>query len=164
MSINAVGFGSGYYSGSNVLSEETRRKLRALGIDPSTVASEAQAQILIAKAQNIQAVQKTVKTNAQNSCTSEQELRYKAKMLALKIGVSIKNETPLEEILKLISVKLEQLSEDTDSKPQKINFINACKEELAQISNQYSVVKQNVNAVYASMNFNADINKMILGL
>lgn len=164
MSINAVGFGSGYYSGSNGLCEETRRKLLALGIDPSTVTSESQAQILIAKAQNIQVVQKTAKSDVQNSCTSEQELIYKAKLLASKVGVSVKNETPLEEILKLISVKLEQLSQDSECKSQKVNFINNCKEEFAIISNQYSVVKQNVNAVYASMNFNANINKMIFGL
>lgn len=45
MSVNSVGyfgiFGGGY------LSEETKRKLRALGIDPVNVTSESQAQILI---------------------------------------------------------------------------------------------------------------------
>ena len=45
MSVNSIGFfgifGGGY------LSEETKRKLRALGIDPVNVTSESQAQILI---------------------------------------------------------------------------------------------------------------------
>ena len=45
MSINSIGyfgvFGGGY------LSEETKRKLRALGIDPVNVTSESQARILI---------------------------------------------------------------------------------------------------------------------
>ena len=50
MSINSVGNLSGYiHLCGSKLSEETRRKLIALGIDPSTVASEAQAQILIAQ-------------------------------------------------------------------------------------------------------------------
>jgi hypothetical protein len=45
MSVNSIGyfgiFGGGY------ISEETKRKLRALGIDPVNVTSESQAQILI---------------------------------------------------------------------------------------------------------------------
>ena len=48
MSVNSIGFfgifGGGY------LSEETKRKLRALGIDPVNVTSESQAQILIREA------------------------------------------------------------------------------------------------------------------
>ena len=47
MSINSIGFLGGYFYGNNGLSEETKQKLLALGIDPSTVVSEVQAKILI---------------------------------------------------------------------------------------------------------------------
>lgn len=54
MSINGIGFfpifGGGY------LSEETKRKLRALGIDPVNVTSESQAYILIRDALKKQAL------------------------------------------------------------------------------------------------------------
>ena len=54
MSINSVGNLNGYiHPCGSKLSEETRRKLIALGIDPSTVASEAQAQILIAQLEEL---------------------------------------------------------------------------------------------------------------
>ena len=48
MSINSIGFSNAYlcFSGSS-LSESTKRKLIALGIDPSTVQSESQAKAII---------------------------------------------------------------------------------------------------------------------
>ena len=53
---------------SSLISEETRRKLIALGIDPSTVSSETQAKILIAKAEG------TYKSlNIENTKTTESE-------------------------------------------------------------------------------------------
>lgn len=48
MSINSVGFSNSYicFCGSSI-TEATRRKLIALGIDPSTVSSEAEARAII---------------------------------------------------------------------------------------------------------------------
>ena len=48
MSVNSIGFPNSYLciSGSSI-SEETRRKLIALGIDPNTVYSESQARAII---------------------------------------------------------------------------------------------------------------------
>lgn len=48
MSINSIGFQGSFicFSGS-LLSEATRRKLIALGIDPSTVKSESEAKAII---------------------------------------------------------------------------------------------------------------------
>ena len=79
MSINSVGNLNGYIRlcGSK-LSEETRRKLIALGIDPSTVTSEAQAQILIAQLEELkkQAKIQPINTDSninQNLNTKENE-------------------------------------------------------------------------------------------
>ena len=56
-SIRSLGFVNSYIMPcSTVLSEETRRKLIALGIDPSTVKSEAEAKKLIEKAQKTQPI------------------------------------------------------------------------------------------------------------
>ncbi len=50
MSINSIGSIGGYFgSCAHVLKEETRRKLIALGIDPSSVSSESEAQMIIEK-------------------------------------------------------------------------------------------------------------------
>ena len=107
MSINSIGqlgsYGGGGF-GSGGISEETRRKLIALGIDPRTVTSEAQAQALI---QNAIKIRKSSNTPLPiNVCQGEQELISKAKRLASKMGITVSNTMPVEEILKLISDKI----------------------------------------------------------
>ncbi len=73
MSVNSIGyfgiFGGGY------LSEETKRKLRALGIDPVTVTSESQARILIKEALKNQALNEVQTFEQKMVKESESELK-----------------------------------------------------------------------------------------
>lgn len=84
MFINNVSNVSGFLvSTGNSLTEETRRKLLALGIDPTTVCSEAEALILIRKFENKIAVQQTTnESNSKNTCTAEQDLQEKERVEA----------------------------------------------------------------------------------
>ena len=152
MSINSIGqigyYGGGFAGGG--ISEETRRKLIALGIDPRTVTSEAQAQALI---QNAIKLRKSAKIPLPvNVCQGEQEIISKAKTLAAKMGLVVSGTTPLEQILKAISDKIDSGNYDEH------------KAEFAYLQQAYQTVKQNKNAVFASMNYNASLNKMMLGL
>ena len=161
MFINSVGSYYGYV-GSNCLSEETRRRLIALGIDPSTVSSEAQAKVLIEKLLQIYAVQKSKSSDGQNNISSEAVVISKARELAKQVGASFSHSMSTEEILKAISTKI-------DSKPE--NNINSnkqdyslCKEELVQLQFEYSQLKQNENAMFASMYYSGNVNRMMLGI
>ena len=152
MSINSIGqigsYGGGLGGGG--ISEETRRKLIALGIDPRTVTSEAQAQALI---QNAIKIRKSAKIPLPvNVCQGEQEIISKAKTLAAKMGLVVSGATPLEQILKAISDKIDSGNYDEH------------KAEFASLQQAYQTVRQNRNAVFASMNYNASLNKMMLGL
>jgi len=73
MSVNSIGyfgiFGGGY------LSEETKRKLRALGIDAVTVTSESQARILIREALKNQALNEVQTFEQKMVQESESELK-----------------------------------------------------------------------------------------
>ena len=73
MSVNSIGyfgiFGGGY------LSEETKRKLRALGIDPVNVTSESQAQILIRDALKKQKLNEVQTFEQKMVSESESELK-----------------------------------------------------------------------------------------
>ena len=154
MSINSIGqlgsYGGGGFGSSGGISEETRRKLIALGIDPITVTSEAQAQILI---KNAIQMRKSAKIPLPvNICPGEQELISKAKTLAAKTGLIVSNTIPLEQILKAISDKIEK------------GGYEEFKSEFASLQEACRKVKQNEDAVFASMNLNAAINKMMLGL
>ncbi len=79
MSINSIGqFGGCFYVSGNTLSEETRRKLLALGIDPNTVTSESEAKRLIENIEQLKAIRKVNnESNSKNTCTDEEELRIK---------------------------------------------------------------------------------------
>lgn len=151
----------GCVSGSR-LSEETIRKLRRLGIEPSTVTSEAQAQALITKLeQKLEQVHKTANSNnAQQATSSEAEMIAKAKALAAQVGVSVSSSESLSDIFSKISKKLESITKGGDS----LKEVKGYKSELSSLEDEYSTIQQSQNSMYSAMNYNANMNKYILGL
>lgn len=151
----------GCVSGSR-LSEETIRKLRRLGIDPSTVTSEAQAQALITKLeQKLEQVHKTANSNnAQQATSSEAEMIAKAKALAAQVGVSVSSSESLSDIFSKISKKLESITKGGDS----LKEVKGYKSELSSLEDEYSTIQQSQNSMYSAMNYTANMNKYILGL
>ena len=151
----------GCVSGSR-LSEETIRKLRRLGIEPSTVTSEAQAQALITKLeQKLEQVHKTANSsNAQQATSSEAEMIAKAKALAAQVGVSVSSSESLSDIFRKISKKLESITKGGDS----LKEVKGYKSELSSLEDEYSTIQQSQNSMYSAMNYTANMNKYILGL
>lgn len=151
----------GCVSGSR-LSEETIRKLRRLGIEPSTVTSEAQAQALITKLeQKLEQVHKTANSsNAQQATSSEAEMVAKAKALAAQVGVSVSSSESLSDIFSKISKKLESITKGGDS----LKEVKGYKSELSSLEDEYSTIQQSQNSMYSAMNYTANMNKYILGL
>lgn len=108
MSINSVSSIGSFTGcqGSN-LSEETKRKLRELGVEPSTVANEFQAQQLIKiLEQKLEQVHKSASFgNARKATTGEAELIAKAKALANQVGISVSSTDSLSDIFSKIKAK-----------------------------------------------------------
>ena len=123
----------GCVSGSR-LSEETIRKLRRLGIEPSTVTSEAQAQALITKLeQKLEQVHKTANSsNARQATSSEAEMIAKAKALAAQVGVSVSSSESLSDIFSKISKKLESITKGGDS----LKEVKGYKSELSSLEDK----------------------------
>ena len=165
MGINPTSLINSYFgAGNSTLSEETRRRLIALGIDPSTVNSEAQAQIIIQnvlRAENISSQPENVQPRC---CAGEMELMKKAKELAQKMGLQLTNNLTLDEILKAIAAQISNVLNSDSTDKAKRDLYEEYNQELAAIDESYAVVKNNENAIILSMNMNANINKMILGL
>ena len=164
MSMNGVSlFGNYAVSGQHTkLREETKRKLQALGIDPTSVTSETQAQTLINAAQQKQQIQKTNnESNSKNTCSSELELISRAKNLASKVGVSVSSTETLTEILENLSSKINAISIRENSNNKEKQQYQA---ELSSIQNEYSGLKQTQNSMYTAMNLTANMNKLALGL
>ena len=166
MSINNISnLGTSYsFCTQNKLSEETKRKLQALGIDTTNVTSEAQAQMLITAAQSRQQVQKTDTQNKETTCSSELELITKAKNLASKMGVSISQNSTMSEILTSLSNKISTLTFQTENDKTKSNEVQQFRTELTAIENEYSTLTQSQNSIFSAMNISANLNKFMLGL
>ena len=133
--------------GASSLSEETRKKLRELGIDPSTVSSEAQAQALIA---SIKAKLEVQIITEQNGCSSELEISTRAKSLARKLGISIPASNNLKQMMKTLE--------------QAVNDKKEYQNEFSELKNDYEKIEHNQNSMFTAMNVTANMNKFILGL
>lgn len=166
MSINNVSnLGASYsFCTQNKLSDETKRKLQALGIDYTNVASEAQAQLLIQSAQSRQQIQKTDNNNQQTTCSSELELISRAKTLASKVGISISQNASMSDILTSLSNKITNLTTKSSETINKNNEIEQYRTELTTLENEYSNLTQSQNSIFSAMNISANLNKFMLGL
>lgn len=160
MSINSVSSIGSFTGcqGSN-LSEETKRKLRELGVEPSTVANEFQAQQLIKTLeQKLEQVHKSASFgNARKATTGEAELIAKAKALANQVGISVSSTDSLSDIFSKIKVKINTMEAQGQD-------IKAYKSELSALEDKYSTVQQNQSSMLSAMNYTASLNKYMLGL
>lgn len=160
MSINSVS-SIGSFTGcqSSNLSEETKRKLRELGVEPSTVANEFQAQQLIKiLEQKLEQVHKSASFgNARKATSGEAELIAKAKALANQVGISVSSTDSLSDIFSKIKAKINIMEAQGQD-------IKACKSELSALEDKYSTVQQNQSSMLSAMNYTASLNKYMLGL
>ena len=164
MSINSIGFFGNCGNSKSRLSEELRQKLLALGVDPSSVSSDAEAIALIEAILQTQITTEVKSTKSENFCCGEQELIARARKLASRINLTVSDNLTLEEILEKISKKLNEKIQEFSQDEKVTSLLKSCQDELNSIQNDYSIVKQNEKAMFASMNFNASMNKMMLGL
>ena len=160
MSINSVSSIGSFTGcqGSN-LSEETKRKLRELGVEPSTVANEFQSQQLIKTLeQKLEQVHKSASFgNARKATSGEAELIAKAKALANQVGISVSSTDSLSDIFSKIKAKINTMEAQGQD-------IKACKSELSVLEDKYSTVQQNQSSMLSAMNYTASLNKYMLGL
>jgi len=118
------------------LSAATKAKLEALGIDPSTVSSESQAQALIANAQS--ASFKSMVSDKQDSNSSEDTYLQEAKALAASVGVSYSSDDTVDDILSSISDKLDEMMSSAAMNPSLMQIVQTYQTQLEQISSNYS--------------------------
>ena len=144
------------------LSSATKAQLEALGIDPSTVSSESQAQALIANAQGESF--KNMVSNGEQTQTDSAEETYlrEAKALATAVGAVYSNDDSLEDILSSVSAKLNQMMSSAGMNPSQIQMIQMYQNQLDQISSGYSQAQS--ASLYSSMDLISNNNRYSLGL
>ena len=153
------------------LSGSTKSKLEALGIDPSVVTSETQAQAVIATRelekcfeeytamQNKQAAEKEEQTN-----TTETDLIAEAKNLAEQLGIDVENDATFDEITALISDVIQDMIDRAGDDPAAIQRAQQYQAMLAQITGEYDNVISSNSGLYSALSMQANNTRYMLGL
>ena len=143
------------------LSTSTKMKLEALGIDPSSVTSEAQAQQLIAQAEATKHQQNS-EQQQQGGKSSEQELISEAKELASKVGATVSTNDTLDDITGNIAEEIQAMMDTGD--PSKIKAAQQYQSELAAISDEANAITNTQQNIFNAMDMISVSNKYALGL
>lgn len=147
---------------SDELSASTKQQLEALGIDPSTVTSEAQAQILIAQAQAARHQNNSGYQEKQGGNSSEQELMSEAKELASTVGVTVSSTDTLDDIIDNISVEIQKMLNSGDK--SKIEAAQGYQTQLSSISDRADSIQSIQQNIFNTMDMISVSNKYALGL
>lgn len=149
------------YKTQEELSSSTKMKLESLGIDPTTVPSEAQAQALIAQAEATKNQQNAGQQQGGGN-SSEQELLSEAKSLASTVGVTVSSNDTLDDIIDNISAQLQVMMNSGDK--SKISQAQSLQTQLASISDRADSIQSTQQNIFNAMNMVSISNKYALGL
>ncbi len=149
------------YKTQEELSSSTKLKLESLGIDPTTVTSEAQAQALIAQAEATKNQQNAGQQQGGGN-SSEQELLSEAKSLASTVGVTVSSNDTLDDIIDNISAQLQVMMNSGDQ--SKISQAQSLQTQLASISDRADSIQSTQQNIFNAMNMVSISNKYALGL
>ena len=138
------------------LSSSTKQKLEALGIDPASVTSEAQAQALIAQAEATKHQQNSGQQQ-QGGNSSEQELMSEAKDLASTVGVTVSSNDTLD-----ISAEIQVMLNSQDQ--SKVSAAQGYQSQLASISDRADSIQTTQQNIFNAMDMISVSNKYALGL
>jgi len=159
MSVNSItiSYAAMCFSSGTTITEETRKKLLALGIDPSTVKTEAEAkqkieEAIISKKQN----NANSKSGGKGS-KSESKIISEAKILASLAGACLSMTDNTDEILDKTSDAIDKM-DDTDPRKRLL------KERLLSLESEYASVKSSSGMLENLMSYDAVNNKIALGL
>lgn len=160
-SINSLQAGAISTYKTEELSSTTKLKLEALGIDPSTVTTEAQAQALIAQAEAAKQ-QNNAGQQQQGGNSSEQELLSEAKNLATEVGVTVSSNDSLDDIVDNISKEIQVMLNSGDQ--SKISSAQSYQTQLASISGRAEAIQSTQQNIFNAMDMISVSNKYALGL
>ena len=146
---------------SDELSTLTKQKLEALGIDPSSVTSEAQAQTLIAQAEAAKQ-QNNAGQQQQGGNSSEQELLSEAKSLAKSVGVTVSSNDSLDDMIDKISSKIQIMLNSNDK--SQVSTAQDYQAQLASISDKANSISNTQQNIFNAMDMISLSNKYALGL
>ena len=140
------------------LSALTKLRLEALGIDPSSVSTESQAQILIAQAEAVPKQNGLEKK--QGGISTGEQLISEARELARNTGTLYSNQDTLETLLEKISETLHVMAKN----PLNADKVQVYQAELKEIAQRADIIINIQQNIFERMNMVSISNRIILGL
>lgn len=139
------------YEKSN-LRKETFNKLKALGIDVSSVSSETEAKKLIVAKEDTKTSEK--EQNVKTNTTEEEALLTDIKNLARKLGITVNSNDKISNIFQDITSNIEALSQNTYN-PN----LNIFMSELDILKNKFKNMYSGETALLSAMEMISKVNK-----
>ncbi len=157
-SISALGSSNNSSSSkTSNLSEETIRKLEALGIDVDSVSSETEAKKLIAEEEAKKS--SSVEGEENNTMSEEETLFNEIKNLAQKLGITVSENDNIEDIFSKIESKLESLKENSYN-----SNINVFQSEYEMLKRQFENMNSGESSILSAMDMISMSNRAALGI
>ena len=160
MSVNAitsVRSSSVASSSSSALSEDTKKKLQAVGLDPAKYTSETQAQQAIKEAEE----KKEGHKKAQGANPFE-TIKTEVQELASAMGLTVGGNDKISDIMSNISDKISELKSTAGSDQTKLSEIDGYNSQFTTISTELAQMEaaKSMKGATALANY----NKAALGL
>lgn len=131
---------------TNSLSEETKKKLKALGVDVSKITSESEGQQALAEAQAKQA--------PKQAQPAQETIKTQVDSLASSIGVNVSNQDKISDILTKISNELSVLKAEAANDPKKLADLKGFQDKYTSVSNAYQQEQSLKKGMDATASYN----------
>ena len=156
-SVSSLNSNSSSINKKEELSEATKKKLKALNIDISSVTSETEAKRIIAEEE----AKKSEKTDTKQAEAGSQEekLYNRIKNLARKIGIDVSKNENIEAIFTKIDEKLKALEENNNN-----SNINVLRSELKILENEFKNMTTGESSILRAMDLLSKSNRAGLGI
>lgn len=156
-SVSSLNTNSSSINKKEELSEATKKKLKALNIDVSSVTSETEAKRIIAEEE----AKKSEKTDTKQAEAGSQEekLYNRIKNLARKIGIDVSKNENIESIFTKIDEKLKALEENNNN-----SNINVLRSELEILENEFKNITTGESSLLSAMDLLSKTNRADLGI
>ena len=156
-SVSSLNTNSSSINKKEELSEATKKKLKALNIDVSSVTSETEAKRIIAEEE----AKKSEKTDTKQAEAGSQEekLYNRIKNLARKIGIDVSKNENIEAIFTKIDEKLKALEENNNN-----SNINVLRSELEILENEFKNITTGESSLLSAMDLLSKTNRADLGI
>ena len=156
-SVSSLNTNSSSINKKEELSEATKKKLKALNIDVSSVTSETEAKRIIAEEE----AKKSEKTDTKQAEAGSQEekLYNRIKNLARKIGIDVSKKENIETLFTKIDEKLKALEENNNN-----SNINVLRSELEILENEFKNITTGESSLLSAMDLLSKTNRADLGI